>query len=132
MPESSLCRDVLLGLGVYRRPDVVVVVVDACNLTRNLVLVAELVGTGRPVIVALNMVDLAQRRGLSLDATKLGALIGCDVVPMVARKGIGVDEVREKVATAMKSAGRRQDDVRRRHARRHSCRRRPPTRASTC
>jgi ferrous iron transport protein B len=112
VPESGLCRDVLLGLGVYRRPDVVVVVADACNLTRNLVLVAELVATGRPVVVALNMVDLAQRRGLSLDATKLEALLGCDVVPMVARKGLGVDELRERVAVAMKSGGRRQDDVR--------------------
>ena len=96
-PESGLCREVLLGAGVYRRPDAVVVVVDACNLTRNLVLVAELVNTGLPVVVALNMVDLAQRRGLSLDAARLGSLIGCDVVPMVARKGIGVDEVRRAI-----------------------------------
>jgi ferrous iron transport protein B len=112
VPESTLCRDVLLGSGVYRRPDIVVVVADACNLTRNLVLVAELISIGRPVVVALNMVDLAQRRGLSLDTTKLGALIGCDVVPMVARKGIGVDEVLARVANAMKQTGRRQDDVR--------------------
>ena len=70
LPESTLCRNVLLGLGVYRRPDVVVVVADACNLTRNLVLVAELIATGRPVVVALNMVDLAQQRGLSLDTAK--------------------------------------------------------------
>ncbi len=92
-PESRLCRDVLQGAGVYRRPDAVVVVVDACNLTRNLVLVGELLATGLPVVVALNMVDLAQRRGFTLDTAKLARLTGCPVVPMVARKGIGVEEV---------------------------------------
>ena len=54
--------------GLYRKPDAVVVVVDACNLTRNLMLVGELLAYGEPVVVALNMVDLAQRRGLTLDA----------------------------------------------------------------
>ena len=75
-PESSICRNVLLGEGLYRKPDAVVVVVDACNLTRNLMLVG-----------ALNMVDIAQRRGLSLDATKLSTELGCPVVPIVARRG---------------------------------------------
>ena len=64
-PESAICRDVLLGEGLYRKPDAVVVVVDACNLTRNLVLVGELLAFDEPVVVALNMVDLAQRRGLT-------------------------------------------------------------------
>jgi ferrous iron transport protein B len=98
VPESTLCRDVLQGAGVYRRPDLVLVVADATNLTRNLVLVAELIDTGLPVVVALNMVDLAQRRGLSLDVARLEALIGCDVVPLVARTGIGVDAVRGAVS----------------------------------
>ena len=71
VPEARVCRSVLRGEGLYRSPDAVVVVVDACNLTRNLVLVAELIAFGRPVVVALNMLDIAQRRGLSLDAGKL-------------------------------------------------------------
>jgi ferrous iron transport protein B len=106
VPESRLCQEVLHGAGVYRRPDVVVVVVDACNLTRNLVLVAELVETGLAVVVALNMVDLAQRRGLSLDPARLAALVGCDVVPMVARRGVGVDDVRLAVARNLDAPGR--------------------------
>lgn len=93
-PESRICRSVLLGEGLYRAPDAVLVVVDACNLTRNLMLVGELLQFGRPVIVALNMVDLAQRRGLTLDAAKLAHELGCPVVPLVARKGIGLDELR--------------------------------------
>ena len=84
----------LQGEGLYRAPDAILVVVDACNLTRNLMLVGELLQFNRPVIVALNMVDLAQQRGLTLDADTIGAEIGCPVIPLVARKGIGFDDLR--------------------------------------
>jgi ferrous iron transport protein B len=90
VPEAAVCRAILRGEGRYRQPDAVVVVVDACNLSRNLVLVGELLSYGLPVVVALNMVDLAQRRSLSLDARRLGAMLGCPVVPMVARRGTGI------------------------------------------
>ncbi len=89
--ESRLCRDVLAGAGPYRAPDAVVVVVDACNLTRNLVLAGEILASGLPTVVALNMVDLAQRRGLTLDTAALSQDLGCPVVAMVARKGIGIE-----------------------------------------
>lgn len=110
VPESRVCRDVLAGAGVYRQPDLVVVVVDACNLTRNLVLVGELMATGLPVVVALNMVDLAQRRGFTLDAARLSQLIGCPVIPMVARKGVGLDEVRAAIGAV--AAAPERDGVR--------------------
>lgn len=93
-PESNICRSVLQGEGLYRAPDAILVVVDACNLTRNLMLVGELLQFKRPVIVALNMVDLAQKRGLTLDADTIGAELGCPVIPLVARKGIGFDALR--------------------------------------
>jgi ferrous iron transport protein B len=94
VPESRVCRSVLLGEGLYRTPDAIVVVVDACNLTRNLMLVGELLRFERPLVVALNMVDLAQRRGLTLDAARLAGHLGCPVVPIVARRGTGVDTLR--------------------------------------
>jgi ferrous iron transport protein B len=94
VPESRVCRSVLLGEGLYRSPDAIVVVVDACNLTRNLMLVGELLRFDRPVVVALNMVDLAQRRGLTLDASHLAGYLGCPVVPIVARRGKGIDDLR--------------------------------------
>jgi len=97
-PESRICRSALAGEGLYRAPDVIVVVVDACNLTRNLMLVGELLNVGQPVIVALNMVDLAQRRGLTLDARALSVHLGCDVVPLVARRGEGMDTLRAALA----------------------------------
>ena len=105
VPESRLCRDVLAGVGPYRSPDAVIVVIDACNLTRNLVLAGEILASGLPAVVALNMVDLAQRRGLTLDAATLSEAIGCPVVPMVARKGIGLDELRAALSAQLEAAG---------------------------
>jgi ferrous iron transport protein B len=100
-PESRVCRAVLAGDHPHERPDAVVAIVDACNLTRNLVLVGELLSFGVPVVVALNMVDLAQRRGLTVDADRLSALLGCPVVPMVARRGFGLDAMRQLLARAV-------------------------------
>lgn len=94
VPETRIARDVLRGTGLYRQPDAVLVVVDACNLTRNLVLVGELLAFDVPVVVALNMVDLAQRRGLTIDAARLSERLGCAVIPVVARRGDGVQQVR--------------------------------------
>ncbi len=101
MPETRVARDVLLGEGLYRRPDAVLVVIDACNLTRNLVLVGELLAYEIPVVVALNMIDLAQRRGLTIDARRVSERLGCPVVPIVARRGDGVDDVRVALARAL-------------------------------
>ena len=101
VPETRIARDVLSGAGLYRQPDAVLVVIDACNLTRNLVLVGELLAYGLPLVVALNMIDLAQGRGLTIDARKLSERLGCPVVPMIARRGDGVNEVRSALAQAL-------------------------------
>jgi ferrous iron transport protein B len=101
-PEAKIVRDVLASdASSPRHVDAVLVVVDACNLTRNLVLTGELLAYGLPVVVALNMVDLAQRRGLTLDAVRLGLHLGCRVVPVVARRGMGLDDVRLALGDAL-------------------------------
>jgi ferrous iron transport protein B len=101
-PEAKIVRDVLASdASSPRHVDAVLVVVDACNLTRNLVLTGELLAYGLPVVVALNMVDLAQRRGLTLDAARLGLHLGCRVVPVVARRGQGLDDVRLALGDAL-------------------------------
>ena len=104
-PESRIARSVLLGESRAGKPDAVVVLVDACNLTRNLVLAGELLAYDVPVVVALNMVDLAQRRGLTLDAASLAARLGTPVVPMVARKGEGLDALKGAVARVLRTPG---------------------------
>ncbi len=104
LPESRLVRGVLHGSGVFRRPDAVVVVVDATNLARNLCLVGELRAFAVPVVVALNMIDLARRRGISVDRERLAAALGCPVVPLVARQRTGVGELLAAVEGALGTA----------------------------
>lgn len=104
LPEARIARDVLGGIGAYSRPDAVLLVLDACNLVRNLVLAGELLGYGVPVVVALNMVDLAQQRGLSLDPDRLSAHLGCPVVSVVARRGIGLDAIRTELGRTLSRA----------------------------
>lgn len=102
-PESCIARDVLQGSGPVGRPSAVVVLVDACNLTRNLVLAGELLAYDVRLVVALNMVDLAQRRGLTVNAAVLSRRLGVPVVPMVARRGEGFNELKRSIALALES-----------------------------
>jgi ferrous iron transport protein B len=102
-PETRIVRSVLAGER-GAPPDLVVVLVDACNLTRNLVLVGELLAYGQPIVVALNMIDLAARQGLTLKTDVMARRLGVPVVPMVARKGEGLQAFRLAVAATM--AGR--------------------------
>lgn len=104
-PESAIVRDVLEGTGLFRRPDVLVVVLDACNLTRNLMLTGELRTYDVPLVVALNMVDLAQRRGLTIDPARLSERLGCPVVPTVARRGTGIADVLGAVGRVLDGDG---------------------------
>src|SRR6476620_2188316 len=82
-PDEQVAMEVLRGIRTdVKRPDVVIVVVDASNLQRNLYLVSQLIELGRPLVVALNMMDIAQRRGMKIDATKLQEHLGVPVVPV--------------------------------------------------
>ncbi len=78
-------------------PDAVIAVVDASNLARNLYLVVQLLELGARVVVALNMIDVAEARGLEVDSDKLGRLLGVKVVPTIASKNIGIDQLRRVV-----------------------------------
>lgn len=106
LPESRLCRDCLDGaIAGQPRPDGLLIIADATNLARNLQFVAQALRRRLPSVVALNMIDLAQRRGLTIDAERLGAQLGCEVVPICARSGEGVDTLvaamaRPRISTA--------------------------------
>ncbi|MGQ9803161.1 MAG: ferrous iron transport protein B [Anaerolineae bacterium] len=92
-PEELIAREFILR----ERPDVVVAVVDAATLERSLYLVAELLPLPAPVIVALNMMDVAQREGIQIEPEVLQAALGVPVVPMSATRGVGVPELLETV-----------------------------------
>ena len=90
--DEAVTRDVILGnLEGHRRPDALVIVVDAGNLDNHLRFTLELISLGLPVVVALNMIDLATRDGLELDPAKLSAELGVPVVPTVAVRKRGLD-----------------------------------------
>jgi len=91
--EERIARDFILR----ERPDVVVAVVDAAILERSLYLLSELLMLPQPVVLALNMVDVARQRGLEIEPHVLEAALGIPVVPMVASRGQGVRELMDAV-----------------------------------
>ena len=98
-PDEAVARDVLLGrLPGTPRPDVIVCVVDASNLERNLYLVAQMLELQIPVVVALNMVDLAEENGVIIDLMALREKLGVPVIPTVGTKSVGFIELRQAVS----------------------------------
>ena len=88
-PEEIVARDYLLD----GDPDVVINLIDATNLERNLYLTTQILELGLPVVIALNMMDLVEKNGDKIDVDKLSRELGCPVVPTSALKGRGMDEL---------------------------------------
>ena len=100
-PDEHVAMEVLRGLRPDTPPpDVVVVVVDASNLQRNLYLVSQLIELGRPMVVALNMMDIAERRGLQISPAALEKGLGVPVVPVVGHKRQGLDALKAAITRA--------------------------------
>ena len=94
-PDEAVMRDVLLGRrSDTPQPDRVICIVDASNLERNLYLVHQVLDLGRPTIVALNMMDVAARAGISIDVARLERDLGVTVIPCEAANGKGLLEIR--------------------------------------
>ncbi|HEY0173005.1 MAG TPA: ferrous iron transport protein B [Pyrinomonadaceae bacterium] len=100
--DEEIARDLLTGrVEGVPEPDVIVAVVDATNLERNLYLVTQLLEAGRPVVIALSMVDLAERAKLEVDADRLGRALGVPVVAVTAKLRRGLDELARAVVEAV-------------------------------
>jgi ferrous iron transport protein B len=96
--DEMIAVDVLLGHHAGEPPvDAVVAVVDAANLERNLFLISQLLEIGTPLVVGLNMMDGAARRGIAIDHRELALRLGVPVVPLRADRGEGLDALRETV-----------------------------------
>ena len=92
--DEKVTRDYLLS----HDADLIINVVDAGNLERNLYLTVQLLEMGVPIVVALNMMDVARKRGISIDTHKLSAELGCPVVPIVAISGEGIESLLPNMA----------------------------------
>jgi ferrous iron transport protein B len=100
-PDEMLAVDLILGQQAGEsKPDVVVSIVDASNLERNLYLTTQVLELGVPVVVALNMIDIAAGQDIAIDAARLGEHLGVRVVPIQANKGKGLHELKHAIAAA--------------------------------
>src|SRR5690606_26579566 len=82
-------------------PGAVVVVVDASNLQRNLYYATQVIELGYPTIVALNMMDVAELNGVTIDVEGLSAALGVPVMPIIASESIGIPELRQKIISTL-------------------------------
>ncbi len=106
-PDEQVTRDVLLGRQQGERlPDAILTVVDASNLDNHLRFTLQLIALGLPIVVALNMVDLAERDGLKLDPEALERELGVPVVSTVAVRRRGLDALKERMGEMVKGVTR--------------------------
>ena len=107
-PDEMIAVSVLLGSGEGTvEPDVVLAVADASNLDRNLYLVTQILDLGRPTVVALTMLDVAEKQGVHIDVAALQQRLGVRVVPVQAVKRHGLDRLRQAVCDTLGEAAPR-------------------------
>ncbi|UOQ54518.1 ferrous iron transport protein B [Hymenobacter cellulosivorans] len=88
--DEKVITDLLYDKGSDQYPDFVVITVDASNLRRNLLLFTQLADLGLPAVLALNMMDVAEQHGVQIDIMALQQELGVPIIPMNARKGVGI------------------------------------------
>ncbi len=102
--DEKIAREILMGkLAEVPKPSAVIAVVDATNLERNLYLVTQLLEFGIPVIIALTMVDLAEKQNLEIDVKKLSKFLKIPVIAVKAKQKIGIEELSNEVLKTAKS-----------------------------
>ncbi|HLJ93698.1 MAG TPA: ferrous iron transport protein B [Gemmataceae bacterium] len=100
-PDEMVAVDLILGQQPGEpQPDVVIAIVDASNLERNFYLVTQTLELGVPVVVALNLMDVAEKQGIRINADQLSRRLGVAVIPIQANKGKGLDRLKKAVAEA--------------------------------
>ena len=97
--DSSLDERVASSFLLEHHPDAIINVVDGANLERNLYLTLQLRELGIPCILALNMLDIAQKHGIVIDQQQLADQLGCPVVPLVSSRGRGVEKLHDAIDT---------------------------------
>lgn len=103
-PDEMVAVDVLLGRrDEVHAPDVILCIVDASNLQRNLYLVSQVLELDRPTVIALNMIDVAESNGDTLDLQRLSQQLSVPVVPLQANRGIGLDQLKQVLSQAATS-----------------------------
>ncbi|MFC3560007.1 ferrous iron transport protein B [Pedobacter jamesrossensis] len=102
--DESIVFQVLADKKNNSHPDVIVLVVDASNLKRNMLLYSQVADLGIPMILALNMIDLSAKQGIEVNVDKLAEKLGVQVIPISARNNLGIDKLKQAVAYTTKIA----------------------------
>ncbi len=102
--DEQISRDVLLNrLPELPSPALIVIVVDASNLQRNLYYATQVIELGHPTLIALNMIDVAENNGHRIDTEKLAEALGVPVVPLVASTGQGIPQLVQEIVSMLQS-----------------------------
>ena len=91
--DEKVTRDYLLS----HQADLIINIIDASNLERNLYLTVQLMEMGIPILICLNMMDVARKRGINIDIEQLSHMLGCPVIPLVATTGEGISELKARI-----------------------------------
>ncbi|MDH3251172.1 MAG: ferrous iron transport protein B [Ignavibacteria bacterium] len=105
-PDEKIATDILLGRVTHTRtPELVVCVVDASNLERSLYLVTQIIDRNLPLILVLNMMDIARDSGIEIDVNKLQHALNVEVIATVASRGTGIQELKQAMTSTHKATG---------------------------
>ncbi|OWK69413.1 ferrous iron transport protein B [Pedobacter sp. AJM] len=107
--DESIVFQVLADSKNSSYPDVIVLVVDASNLKRNMLLYSQVADLGIPMVLALNMIDLSEKQGIRIDLDKLAEKLGIQVVSISARNNVGIDQLKSAISNTNKIATQFQD-----------------------
>ena len=95
--DEKISREYIL----YNEPDLVINIIDASNLERSLYLTTQIIEMKRPLIVALNMIDVARQRRIKIEIDHLAQHLGCPVLPIIASKKVGIEELKDAINQAI-------------------------------
>jgi ferrous iron transport protein B len=107
--DESIVFQVLADKNNNSHPDVIVLIADASNLKRNMLLYSQVADLGIPMVLALNMIDLSTKQGIEINLDKLAEKLGIQVVSISARNNIGIDKLKQAIANTNKIATQFQD-----------------------
>ena len=102
--DEFIAFDVLINPDNESHPDAILLVVDASNLKRNLLFASQIIDLGKPVVIALNMLDVAKKNGMEIDSEKLSTELGVPVVEVNAREEKGIEKLRATLSDSNHSA----------------------------
>ncbi|MCA9734374.1 ferrous iron transport protein B [candidate division KSB1 bacterium] len=110
--DEKIASDIVQGKSPHESPvDLIIVAADASNLGRGLYLCSQVCETGTPTILVLNMMDIVERRGMTIDVQALSERLKIPVIPAVAKKNIGVKEIRDTLSNVLKQSPQKNTGV---------------------